>query len=87
MLSFLDKEERYGADLLFIIKRDIGDHSALSTFDGLYYKRMTIMVGEQFIFDKFIYAHEFGHLLGCAHEFGNSTYINYWEKPWNVIFF
>ena len=75
MLSFLDKEERYGADLLFIIKRDIGDHSALSTFDGLYYKRMTIMVGEQFIFDKFIYAHELGHLLGCTHEFGNSMIL------------
>ena len=52
----------------------MGDNGAMSTFDGLYYKRMTIIIDEKFIFDKFIFAHELGHLLGAGHERENSNF-------------
>ena len=62
------------ADLLLIIKDQIGDRAAISVFDGIYYKKTTMIIAQDFIFDRYIYAHEFGHLLGCGHEADSSEF-------------
>ena len=67
---------RFVADITFLIKGDdVGDSSALSFFNGIQHKKTAIVISEQFLFDRYIYAHEFGHVLGCGHETFTSKYL------------
>ena len=61
-------DQRKGADLLIVLRDQIGDRSSVSAFNGLYYKKTTMIISQDFIFDRYIYAHELGHIFGCSHE-------------------
>ena len=63
-------DQKMGADLLLVIRDHIGDRSSVSVFNGLYYKKTAMVISQDFIFDRYIYAHELGHILGCGHEEG-----------------
>ena len=62
-------------DVIFIIKQGVGDRGALSVFNGLQYKSTVMVIDQEFVFDRYIFAHEFGHIIGCGHEFGSSNYL------------
>ena len=62
---------KMGADLLLVIRDEVGDRSAISIFNGLYFKKTAIVISQDFLFTRYIFAHEFGHLLGCGHEEGS----------------
>ena len=67
---------RMGADLLLVIQDHVGDRSAVSIFNGLYFKRTAMVISQDFIFTRYIIAHEFGHILGCGHEEGADPALN-----------
>lgn len=62
------EELRSDADLLFMIRTNTGDQSSISIFNGVRYSETSILIGEDFIFDKYTLLHEMGHVFGCAHQ-------------------
>ena len=46
----------------------VGNWAALSKFHGVQRKETSIIVAEDFIFDKYSILHEIGHVFGCSHE-------------------
>ena len=67
---------RSSADLLILIRPDFkSDTSALSIFNGVKYSETAILIGQDFIFDRYTLLHELGHVLGCAHEENSKIFI------------
>ena len=66
---------RSDADLLILIRSDTGDQSSISIFNGVRYSETSVLIGEDFIFDKYTLLHEIGHVFGCAHE---EDTVNWW---------
>ena len=46
----------------------LGDRGAIAKFHGVQRKETSIIVAEDFVFDKYVILHEMGHVFGCAHE-------------------
>ena len=46
----------------------LGDRAAIAKFHGVQNKDTSIIVAEDFVFDKYVILHEVGHVFGCAHE-------------------
>ena len=46
----------------------LGDRAAIAKFHGVQNKDTSIIVAEDFVFDKYVILHEMGHVFGCAHE-------------------
>ena len=67
---------RSSADLVILIRPDFkSDTSALSIFNGVKYSETAILIGQDFIFDRYTLLHELGHVLGCAHEEKAKIYV------------
>ena len=51
-----------------IIIVSLGDRAAIAKFHGVQRKETSIIVAEDFVFDKYVILHEMGHVFGCSHE-------------------
>ena len=53
----------FNSDIAFVIVKDLGDHAALSYFNGIVKMKNVIIISEEFMFDKFSILHYFGKML------------------------
>ena len=50
----------------------LGDRAAIAKFHGVQNKDTSIIVAEDFVFDKYVILHQVGHVFGCSHEIPSS---------------
>ena len=53
----------FNSDIAFVIVKDLGDHAALSYFNGIVKAKNVIIISEEFMFDKFSILHYFGKIF------------------------
>ena len=57
----------FNSDIAFVIVKDLGDHAALSYFNGIVKTKNVIIISEEFMFDKFSILHYFGKIFIYLH--------------------
>ena len=84
------KNHVWFADMAIVIvdSRKLDNHAALGILNGFLTKSTTIIVKNDFIFDKYAILHTLGHVLGIGHERGDTKYphtIHTYPYPYHYI--